>query len=62
MSHSAGSEPGQVADEEQDDVAGVDVGADGPVGFALLAEEGGQLLGDRVKGARGWPDACEMLS
>ena len=36
VSHSTGSEPGQVADEE-DDVAGVDVGADGPVGFGYAA-------------------------
>jgi hypothetical protein len=53
-------EPGQVADEE-DGVAGADIGADGPVGFAGV-EECRQCLADRVKGARGLSDACEMLA
>jgi hypothetical protein len=44
-------EPGQVADEE-DDVAGVDVGADGPVGFACV-EERRQRLADRAETVRG---------
>jgi len=42
---------GQVADEE-DDVAGVDVGADGPVGLAGL-EEHGDCFADRAQAVRG---------
>ena len=44
-------EPGQVADEE-DDVAGVDVGADGSVGLADV-EECGQRRADRAEAVRG---------
>jgi hypothetical protein len=44
-------ESGQVADEE-DDVAGVDVGADGPVGLASV-EECGQRRADRAEAVRG---------
>ena len=44
-------EAGQVTDEE-DDVAGVDVGADGPVGLARV-EQQGQRLADRAQAVRG---------
>ena len=39
-------EPGQVSDEE-DDVTGIHIGADGSVGFAGV-EERGQRLADRA--------------
>jgi len=44
-------EAGQVADEE-DDVPGVDVGADGPVGLARV-EQQGQRLADRAQAVCG---------
>jgi hypothetical protein len=44
-------EAGQVTDEE-DDVAGVDVGADAPVGLARV-EQQGQRLADRAQAVRG---------
>ena len=44
-------EAGQVADEE-DDVTGVDIGADGPVGLAGVEEQGDRFA-DRAQAVRG---------